>query len=243
MNAALQSRRQGAISRGWVLALAATLGATAFTAWWTDDAQDAAAVPGATATATAIGIATAGIAGVAGTGTAATAAIAGTGTATATAARASRVAQATRVLGNRIESPQAPSGAVRRLPERAPWPEPAPAAVAAWGVPQALPALANPAARPASTAPIKLAAPGPAAAASTPTALVAPTAPMPDYRYAGRITTEGSRRAMLVTPQGTLVVGEKDTIGGQWRVDRISDDSVWLTWLPGGLPQRLLYTS
>lgn len=81
--------------------------------------------------------------------------------------------------------------------------------------------------------------PRPAAPASAPVATPAPAAPAAPFRYTGRITEGGQRRALLISPLGTLVVAEKESLDGQWRVDRISDDALLLTWLPGNQPQRL----
>ncbi len=229
-----------AVSRGWTWALGATLAATAFTAWWAPDTDAPSGTPTGAPTGALTGTPT-------GTPTSAPIDAAAPANAPA-AARATRLPRAALDSPIPIGLPTAHRDAAQSLPERAPWPTPAPLAVAAWGLAPARPVAASAAARPASAAAAKRAvsatasasSSGPAPAAS---ATAAPAAPTPEFRYAGRITTEGKRRAMLVTAQGTWVVGEADTIAGQWRVDRISDDAVWLTWLPGGLPQRLIYTS
>jgi hypothetical protein len=202
---------------GW--ALLATGAATAFTAWWTDEAQDAAATqaaellrPDPRPPSTGAGALRAPV------------------TDRANSANSANSANKAHIANSASIS----------LPARAAWSPATPTALAAWGQPLAQPAPPRSVALAASTARGPLAASAPGGAASAP---AAPEAPTPVFRYAGRITTEGSRRAMLLTPQGTLVVRERDTIEGQWRVDHIADESLLLTWLPGGLPKRLPYAS
>lgn len=112
-------------------------------------------------------------------------------------------------------------------PDREPWPELSPRALAAWGD------------RP--PAPRALARQSPVPAASAPAAPPAPAPPPPGWRYVGRIHDAGSTRAVLVhASQGTAVVGASDTLDGQWRVESIRVDAVELLWLPGGVRQRLM---
>jgi hypothetical protein len=101
-------------------------------------------------------------------------------------------------------------------------------ALAAWGDPKEPPPRPRPIA--ARAAP----------AASAPPA---PVAPPLAYRYVGRILEDGHRRAMLVSPQHSILVGEKEVIEGQWRVEFIDDAEIRWLWLPGAVPGRLAFAS
>jgi hypothetical protein len=70
-----------------------------------------------------------------------------------------------------------------------------------------------------------------------------PVAPPLAYRYVGRILEDGRRRAMLVSPQRSILVEESELIEGQWRVEHIDDAELRLIWLPGSLPGRLAFAS
>lgn len=119
-----------------------------------------------------------------------------------------------------------------RTPGREAWPAVEPAALAAWG--QGAPALDS---RPAAVAARRAASVAEAAASA------APVAPPLAYRYVGRLVEDGRARAMLVSPQRTLLVAESEVVDGQWRVEHISERSVDLVWLPAALPHRLAFES
>lgn len=123
---------------------------------------------------------------------------------------------------------QGRDGAPVPVPSQAPWPPVPRQALLAWaGTAAAEPAGLRRLMPTPATAPLPVPEPPP------------PAAPPAPYRYTGRITQDGLRRALLIGPQGTVVVAEQEALSGQWRVDRIADDALQLTWLPGGLPQRL----
>jgi hypothetical protein len=106
---------------------------------------------------------------------------------------------------------------------RTPWPDAPAAALAAWGQPRPAPAL--PPAPPE---------PEPAATTSAP----APP-PLPPYRWIGRIEEDGRQRALLAGATRTVLVGDGELIDGQWRIDRVGERGLELTWLPGQVAQRL----
>lgn len=110
---------------------------------------------------------------------------------------------------------------------RGEWPAATEGALAAWGQP------ADPLPRPAPVA----ARAALAAAAAAP----APVAPPLAYRYVGRILEDGRRRAMLVSPQRSILVEEQELIEGQWRVEQITDAEIRWLWLPGSLTGRLAF--
>lgn len=141
-----------------------------------------------------------------------------------------------RVPATPLRPPSAAAAGVDRLsaaePARGPWPEVSRQALLAWA-PKPEPA-APVAPRPAPSSRTVTTPPPPAIEASAP--------PVP-YRYTGRLTQDGHLRALLIGPLGTVVVSEREALAGQWRVDRIADDALWLTWLPGSLPQRLPFAT
>jgi hypothetical protein len=59
-------------------------------------------------------------------------------------------------------------------------------------------------------------------------------APAFPHRWLGRMNDEAPalNRAIVAGPQSTWVVREGDVIEGQWRVDKIQDRSMQLTYLP-----------
>jgi len=120
------------------------------------------------------------------------------------------------------------TGATLAQRQRGEWSAVSAAALAAWGLsPRPLP-RSRPAVSPV------------AQAASAPPA---PVAPPLAYRYVGRIFEDGRRRAMLVSPQRSILVEEHELIEGQWRVERIDDAEIRLFWVPGALPGRLAFAS
>lgn len=84
-------------------------------------------------------------------------------------------------------------------------------------------------------------APPPAAAAPPPP----PVAPPPPYQMIGRVVEgEGAQAvevALLTGPNKALSARRGDVIDGQWRVEQVSDSGVRLTWLPGQLPQNIVF--
>jgi hypothetical protein len=119
--------------------------------------------------------------------------------------------------------------------DRGAWPEPAAAAVRAWG---GAPAPAAPAVAPARRAAVKPPAAVPAAPPAAP-----PQAPAPAWRFIGRIAEGGNVRALLLTPQQLRVVAEQEALDGEWRVQRIGEQGVELLWLPGSQPVRLAWAT
>lgn len=59
-----------------------------------------------------------------------------------------------------------------------------------------------------------------------------PMAPRFPHAWVGRFDDETAQRAVLAGPQGTWVVRAGDVIEGQWRIDRIQERSMSLTYLP-----------
>jgi hypothetical protein len=112
--------------------------------------------------------------------------------------------------------------------QRADWPAVPVAALAAWGH---------------SSEPAPRSRPVAARAAQAASAASAPVAPPLAYRYVGRILEDGRRRAMLVSPQRSILVEENELIEGHWRVERIDDAEIRWLWLPGALPGRLAFAS
>jgi len=111
---------------------------------------------------------------------------------------------------------------------RQPWAEPAPAQLAAWQPPP-----------PPSPPP---APPPQAAVALAPPPPVAPPAP---YQMIGRLVEgEGARAvevALLAGPNQALSARPGEVLDGQWRVEQVSASGVRLTWLPGQLPQNIVF--
>lgn len=46
---------------------------------------------------------------------------------------------------------------------------------------------------------------------------------------------------MLTGPNKAVSAKRGDVIDGQWRVEQVSDKGVRLTWLPGQLPQNIVF--
>ncbi len=139
--------------------------------------------------------------------------------------------QPSQALADRSGHPAAPAssapGAAHSPSRQDDWPPVAAAALAAWGQLPAPPRQV----RPRQQATLAAAAPAP------------PAAPPLTYRYVGRFVEDGRPRAMLVSPQRSLLVAEHELIDGQWRVERIADGQVDLLWLPGSQRGRLMFTS
>lgn len=74
-------------------------------------------------------------------------------------------------------------------------------------------------------------------AAQPPPAVVAP--PL-QFEYLGRVSAEGKTRVFLALADGNHVAGVGERIDGRYRVDRIREDAVELTYLPLGVKQTLL---
>lgn len=109
---------------------------------------------------------------------------------------------------------------------REPWAEAPASQLAAWQPPP-----------PPPTPP----APPPAAPAPPPP----PMAPPAPYQMIGRVIEgEGAKAvevALLTGPNKALSARRGDVIDGQWRVEQVSDSGVRLTWLPGQLPQNIVF--
>ncbi|MGM9482595.1 hypothetical protein ACS5PN_15490 [Roseateles sp. NT4] len=84
-------------------------------------------------------------------------------------------------------------------------------------------------------------APPPVAAAPPPP----PVAPPAPYQMIGRVVEgEGAKAvevALLTSPNKALSARRGDVLDGQWRVEQVSDSGVRLTWLPGQLPQNIVF--
>jgi hypothetical protein len=113
-------------------------------------------------------------------------------------------------------APEAPSSG------RAPWAEASPEQLAAWQPPPPPPLPP---------------APPPVAAASPPP----PMAPPLSYQMIGRVFEGAAEVALLSDPNNVLSVKRGDVIDGQWRVEQVTPSGVSLTWLPGKLPQTLVF--
>jgi len=96
---------------------------------------------------------------------------------------------------------------------RAEWPAPSAQALAAWQPPPPPPPP------PAPVAP------------STPPRPAPPAFP---YQWIGRLQDGAVSTALLNGPQRSLAVAEGQAIDAQWRLDRIAERQLSLTWLPGG---------
>lgn len=67
----------------------------------------------------------------------------------------------------------------------------------------------------------------------------APAAPPVPFQYLGRMQGPERTFVYLVRGQEMLVAVAGDTLGNDYRVDRISDSAVHLTYLPLNMPQVL----
>ena len=109
---------------------------------------------------------------------------------------------------------------------RPPWAEAPAAQLAAWQPPPPPPPPPAP----------------PPAVAAPPPPPVAPPAP---YQMIGRVVEgEGAKAvevALLAGPNKSISARRGDVIDGQWRVEQVSDSGVRLTWLPGQLPQNIVF--
>ncbi len=123
--------------------------------------------------------------------------------------------------------PSAPAPLPPTLPtnwapvERAPWPAPPQAQLAAW---------APPAPPPAPPAPPSL------GVRDEPQAPVAPSFP---YQLIGRLEEGGVSRALLSGGSRSLSAKAGDVIDGQWRVEQVGPSGLSLIWLPGQQPQTI----
>ncbi len=109
---------------------------------------------------------------------------------------------------------------------RQPWAEAPAAQLAAWQPPPPPPPPPAP----------------PPTAAAPPPPPVAPPAP---YQMIGRVIEgEGAQAvdvALLTGLNKAISARRGDVIDGQWRVEQVSDSGVRLTWLPGQLPQNIVF--
>ena len=87
--------------------------------------------------------------------------------------------------------------------------------------------------------------PPPAPPPVAPTPPPPPVAPPAPYQMIGRVVEgEGAQAvevALLTGPNKAVSARPGDVIDGQWRVDRVTRDGVRLTWLPGQLPQNIVF--
>lgn len=103
------------------------------------------------------------------------------------------------------------------LPARpADWPAAEPGALLAWGAPPPPPPPAV-AARQASEPPAP------------------PRAPAFPYQWIGSLDDGSGRQALLGGALRAAALREGQVLDGQWRLDRVRDGQLTLTWLPGGL--------
>ncbi len=69
-----------------------------------------------------------------------------------------------------------------------------------------------------------------------------PQAPAFPYTLIGRLD-DGAARVLLSGRQRSFGAKATDVIDGAWRVDAVDDESVTLTWLPGGIHRTLAFPS
>lgn len=109
---------------------------------------------------------------------------------------------------------------------RAAWAEVRPEQLAAWQPPPPPP-------------------PPPAPPPAAPTPPPPPVAPPAPYQMIGRVVEgEGAKAvevALLTGPNKAVSARPGDVIDGQWRVDQVTSSGVRLTWLPGQLPQNIVF--
>jgi hypothetical protein len=182
-------------------ALVATLGATAFTAWWSSGSEsgDVVAVPRSRSERRAL---------------------------PSSDRRQVDAMVASSAGGEAVAGSS--SGSEQPRIQRGDWPAVSVDGLAAWGqspepVSKAVPIVA----------PVVVAAP----------VAPPPVAPPLAYRYVGRLVEDGRQRAMLVSPQRSILVKERELIDGQWRVEHIGDEEIQWLWVPGALPGRLAIAS
>ncbi|RTL32735.1 MAG: hypothetical protein EKK53_29085 [Burkholderiales bacterium] len=123
-------------------------------------------------------------------------------------------------------APQAVAASAPQVGTREPWAEVKAEQLAAWQPPP--PPPPPPAPPPAAPAP--------------PPPPVAPPAP---YQMIGRVVEgEGAKAvevALLTGPNHAVSARPGDVIDGQWRVEQVNASGVRLTWLPGQLPQNIVF--
>ena len=78
------------------------------------------------------------------------------------------------------------------------------------------------------------------ASANAPAVQVAP--PMP-YRFAGRVRNGGEEEFLLSKGELVFPVKEGDTIDGTYKVVAVKPDSIELTYIPQGTPERITVSS
>ncbi len=66
-----------------------------------------------------------------------------------------------------------------------------------------------------------------------------PSAPPLQFEYLGRVVSEGKIRIFLAQEDQNYVAGTGERIGTEYRVDRIREDGIELTYLPLGIRQTL----
>jgi hypothetical protein len=81
--------------------------------------------------------------------------------------------------------------------------------------------------------------PAPPAPPPKPAAVVAEPAPPPKappptfpYKWIGQITDAAGPLALLDSPQRSTGARAGDVLDGRWRIDKVSDAQIELTWLP-----------
>lgn len=66
-----------------------------------------------------------------------------------------------------------------------------------------------------------------------------PSAPPLQFEYLGRVVSEGKIRVFLAQADQNYVAGAGERIGTEYRIDRIREDTIELTYLPLGIRQTL----
>lgn len=66
-----------------------------------------------------------------------------------------------------------------------------------------------------------------------------PAAPPLQFEYLGRVVSEGKIRVFLAQADQNYVAGAGERISAEYRIDRIREDAIELTYLPLGIRQTL----
>lgn len=109
---------------------------------------------------------------------------------------------------------RAPTAEPASAATRAPWPELADAARNAWGPPPPPP--------PPPPAPAVAAAPAP------------PPVPKFPFRWIGRLIEGDTTLVLLASDERSFGARAGEVVASQWRIERITDQRLEVTWLPSG---------
>lgn len=71
----------------------------------------------------------------------------------------------------------------------------------------------------------------------------APQAPSFPYQLIGRFHQGDHAQALVTNQVRTLALRAGEVVDGQWRVDKIDDAALHLTWLPGQFAQSIGYSN